>query len=127
MIEQRERAATTTTAPDRIAPSPTDTPSPSNTKTLLDAINETLFEEMRADERIIVLGEDVGQRGGVFRVTAGLLDEFGPERVMDAPLAESVIVGGAIGMAMNGLLPIAEIQFLDFIHPAMGRVLFFEH
>ena len=70
-----------------------------------------------------LLGEDVGRRGGVFRVTAGLLDEFGEERVIDTPLAESGIIGSAIGMALNGLRPIAEIQFLDFIHSAMDQIM----
>src|SRR6478609_9118631 len=86
----------------------------SPTKTLIDAIHDTLAEEMRADERIVVIGEDVGQRGGVFRVTVGLMDEFGENRVIDSPLAESLIIGSAIGMALHGLRPIAEIQFLDF-------------
>jgi 2-oxoisovalerate dehydrogenase E1 component beta subunit len=98
-------------------------PGAATSKTLLDAIHDTLVEEMRADERIVVIGEDVGQRGGVFRVTVGLLEEFGEERVIDSPLAESLIIGSAIGMAMNGLRPIAEIQFLDFIHPAMDQIM----
>ncbi len=92
-------------------------------KSLVEAIHDTLLEEMRADERIVVLGEDVGRRGGVFRVTAGFLEEFGEGRVIDTPLAESGIVGSAIGMALNGLRPIAEIQFLDFIHPAMDQIM----
>lgn len=78
---------------------------------------------MLADDRIVVLGEDVGRRGGVFRVTAGLLNEFGEERVIDTPLAESEIIGSAIGMALNGLRPIAEIQFFDFIPPAMDQIM----
>jgi 2-oxoisovalerate dehydrogenase E1 component beta subunit len=92
-------------------------------KTYIDAIHDTLELEMRADERLIILGEDVGRRGGVFRVTAGLLDEFGPDRVIDTPLAESAIIGTAIGMALNGLRPIAEIQFLDFIHSAIDQIM----
>lgn len=107
---------------ERLTPSPAD-PLTVSTKTFIDAIHDTLVEEMRADERVVVIGEDVGRRGGVFRVTVGLLEEFGEERVIDAPLAESVIVGSAIGMAMNGLRPIAEIQFLDFIHPAMDQIM----
>ena len=91
--------------------------------TMVDAIHDTLRGEMRRDERIVVLGEDVGRRGGVFRVTAGLIDEFGEDRVLDTPLAESCIIGSAIGMALNGLRPIAEIQFLDFIHPAMNQIM----
>ncbi|HUZ03158.1 MAG TPA: alpha-ketoacid dehydrogenase subunit beta [Thermomicrobiaceae bacterium] len=93
------------------------------TKLLIDAIRDTMFEEMRADERVIVMGEDVGKRGGVFRVTAGLVDEFGENRVIDTPLAEASIVGVAIGAAFHGLRPIAEIQFFDFIHPAMDQIL----
>src|SRR5438874_4015773 len=77
---------------------------------------------MTDDDRVLVLGEDVGARGGVFRVTAGFLDEFGEERVIDTPLAEAGIVGVAIGMAMQGLLPVAEIQFADFIHPAFDQL-----
>src|SRR5438477_4553340 len=77
---------------------------------------------MTEDDRVLVLGEDVGARGGVFRVRAGFLDEFGDERVLDTPLAESGIVGVAIGMALHGLLPVAEIQFADFIHPAFDQL-----
>jgi 2-oxoisovalerate dehydrogenase E1 component beta subunit len=98
-----------------------DTAAPS--KSLIEAIHDTLRDELRADDRIVILGEDVGRRGGVFRVTADLLDEFGEERIIDTPLAESLIVGAAIGMAVNGLRPIAEIQFLDFIHPAMDQIM----
>ncbi|MBX6341341.1 MAG: alpha-ketoacid dehydrogenase subunit beta [Thermomicrobiaceae bacterium] len=93
------------------------------TKLLIEAIHDALLEEMRADERVILMGEDVGKRGGVFRVSAGLIDEFGEERVIDTPLAESSIVGVAIGAAMHGMRPIAEIQFLDFIHPAMDQIM----
>lgn len=92
-------------------------------KTLLEAIRDALAEEMRRDERVFVLGEDVGRRGGVFRVTQGLIDEFGPARVLDTPLAESLIVGAAIGAAAYGLRPVAEIQFADFIHPAMDQII----
>ncbi len=88
----------------------------------LDALNQAHHEEMARDERVVVLGEDVGVKGGVFGVTAGLLERFGEERVIDTPLAESAIVGCAIGMAANGLLPIAEIQFADFIHPAFDQI-----
>jgi 2-oxoisovalerate dehydrogenase E1 component beta subunit len=92
------------------------------TKLLIEAIREGLFQEMDGDERVIVLGEDVGKRGGVFRVTDGLMDKFGEMRVIDSPLAESSIVGVAIGAAVNGLLPIAEIQFIDFILPAVDQI-----
>jgi pyruvate dehydrogenase E1 component beta subunit len=89
---------------------------------MVQAINLALKEEMRKDKDVVVLGEDVGRDGGVFRVTEGLIDEFGPERVMDTPLAESGIVGTAIGMAVYGLKPVAEIQFMGFIYPAVDQI-----
>lgn len=92
-------------------------------KTLLEAINDALAEEMRRDERVFILGQDVGVRGGVFRVTQGLIDEFGSARVLDTPLTESLIVGAAIGAAGYGMRPVAEIQFADFIHPAMDQII----
>jgi 2-oxoisovalerate dehydrogenase E1 component beta subunit len=92
-------------------------------KTVLEAVREGLRDEMRRDERVMVLGEDVGQRGGVFRVTEGLQKEFGEDRVLDTPLAEGMIAGLAIGAAMNGLRPVAEFQFADFIHPAMEQII----
>ena len=91
-------------------------------KNVIQTVHDTLWDVMKADERVLVLGEDVGARGGVFRATAGFLDEFGERRVVDTPLAESGIVGTAIGMAMHGLLPVAEIQFADFIHPAFDQL-----
>ena len=91
-------------------------------KNVVQTIHDTLQEEMQSDDRVVVLGEDVGARGGVFRVTAGFLDEFGERRVIDTPLAESGIVGAAIGMALHGMLPVAEIQFADFIHPAFDQL-----
>jgi 2-oxoisovalerate dehydrogenase E1 component beta subunit len=91
-------------------------------KTLVQTIHDTLQEEMRNDDRVIVLGEDVGARGGVFRVTMGFLDEFGEERVIDTPLDETLIAGVAIGMALDGLRPVAEIQFADFIFPAFNQI-----
>jgi 2-oxoisovalerate dehydrogenase E1 component beta subunit len=91
--------------------------------TLLDAVRSAMLEEMRADPRVIVLGEDVGRRGGVFRATDGFIDEFGEERVIDTPLAESLIVGTAVGASANGLLPIAEIQFADFVHAALDQII----
>ena len=78
---------------------------------------------MRQDERVFILGQDVGVRGGVFRVTQGLIDEFGPMRVLDTPLTESLIIGAAIGAAAYGMRPVAEIQFADFIHPAMDQII----
>ena len=89
---------------------------------MVQAINLALREEMQKDKDVIILGEDVGRDGGVFRVTEGLLEQFGPERVVDTPLAESAIVGAAIGMASYGLKPVAEIQFLGFIYPAMDQI-----
>ncbi len=100
-----------------------DPPTPAGPQTMVEALHATIQAEMRRDDRIVVLGEDVGRRGGVFRVTAGLIEEFGEDRVLDSPLAESGIIGSAIGMALNGLRPIAEIQFLDFIHPAMDQIM----
>ncbi len=91
-------------------------------KSNVQAVHDTLQEEFRRDERLIILGEDVGVRGGVFRVTEGFLEEFGPLRVIDAPLAESAIVGVAIGAAVAGLRPIAEMQFADFSAPAFEQI-----
>jgi len=91
--------------------------------TLLEAVRSTLAQEMRRDPRVIVLGEDVGVKGGVFGATQGLHQEFGDDRVIDSPLAESGIVGVAIGAAMAGLRPVAEIQFVDFIPPAFDQLL----
>jgi 2-oxoisovalerate dehydrogenase E1 component beta subunit len=90
---------------------------------VLEAVREALFEEMRRDPTMIVLGEDVGRLGGVFRATDGLLDEFGPERVVDTPMAELSIAGIAVGLAMRGLRPVAEIQFADFIHAAADHLI----
>ena len=90
--------------------------------TYIDAITTALAEEMRRDERVFILGEDVGVMGGVFKATKGLHEEFGPERVMDTPLAEGIIVSTAIGAALQGLRPVPEIQFSDFITPAMDAI-----
>jgi pyruvate dehydrogenase E1 component beta subunit len=86
------------------------------TLTYAQAIHEALAEEMRRDKKVVVLGEDVGKLGGVFRVTKGLLEEFGPERVMDTPLSENAIIGAAMGAAIMGYRPIAEIMYMDFLH-----------
>lgn len=88
----------------------------------IDAITMAMREEMRRDPNVFVLGEDVGVRGGVFRATVGLIEEFGEERVIDTPLAESAIVGVGIGAAAYGMRPIAEIQFADFIMPAVNQI-----
>jgi 2-oxoisovalerate dehydrogenase E1 component beta subunit len=91
-------------------------------RTFIEAIRDGLAEEMRRDESVIVLGEDVGKKGGVFLATDGLWAEFGDDRVIDTPLTESMIVGTSIGAAVNGLRPVAEIQFADFIHPAFNQL-----
>ena len=91
-------------------------------KSNVQAVHDTLLEEFRRDERYILLGEDVGARGGVFRVSEGFLDEFGADRIIDTPLAESAIVGVAIGAAAGGLRPVAEIQFADFSAPAFEQI-----
>lgn len=89
---------------------------------MVQAINDALRVEMRRDPRVVVLGEDVGKVGGVFRVTQGLFDEFGGERVIDTPLSEGGIIGTAVGMALYGLRPVPEIQFSDFIFPAFDQI-----
>ena len=89
---------------------------------MVQAINDGLRIEMRRDARVVVMGEDVGKVGGVFRVTQGLYDEFGDERVIDTPLSEGGILGTAIGMAMYGLVPVPEIQFSDFIFPGYDQI-----
>jgi pyruvate dehydrogenase E1 component beta subunit len=89
---------------------------------IIQAVNSALASEMRRDDRVVVLGEDVGKFGGVFRATQGLLEEFGPDRVFDTPLAEGGIIGTAIGMALYGLRPVPEIQFADFIYPAFDQI-----
>ena len=90
--------------------------------TLLQAVNEGLKTDMRDDSNVLVIGEDVGPKGGVFLATEGLTTEFGEERCFDTPLSEDGIIGAAIGMAMNGLRPVAEIQFQDFIFPAFDQI-----
>ena len=94
-----------------------------NEWTMVEAINNALANQMRANEHIVVLGEDVGTNGGVFRATDKLQQEFGEQRVVDTPLAESAIVGMSIGMASQGLIPIVEIQFMGFIYPAIDQIL----
>jgi len=90
--------------------------------TMVQAIQDALRIALREDPRVVLMGEDVGKNGGVFRVTEGLQAEFGAERVADTPLAENGIVGGAIGMALYGMKPVAEIQFVDFIYPAFDQI-----
>src|SRR6187455_1257101 len=89
---------------------------------IIEAVRDALRTQMRVDARVVVLGEDVGKFGGVFRATSGLYDEFGGDRVIDTPLAEGGIIGTAIGMALYGLRPVPEIQFSDFIFPAFDQI-----
>ncbi|OYD09802.1 alpha-ketoacid dehydrogenase subunit beta [Paludifilum halophilum] len=88
----------------------------------IDAVTQALREEMERDEKVFVLGEDVGVRGGVFRATGGLIEDFGPERVLDTPLTESAIAGVSIGASVYGMRPVAEMQFADFIMPAVNQI-----
>src|SRR5687767_9169412 len=92
------------------------------TMNIIQAVNDALRIEMTRDSKVVVLGEDVGKFGGVFRATSGLHDQFGPERVIDTPLAEAGIIGTAIGMALYGMRPVPEIQFIDFIYPAFDQI-----
>jgi 2-oxoisovalerate dehydrogenase E1 component beta subunit len=89
---------------------------------MIEAVRAAMSEEMERDDRVLVMGEDVGRKGGVFGATDGLYARFGEARVLDTPLAESAIVGVAIGAALNGQIPIVEIQFADFIHPAFDQI-----
>lgn len=91
--------------------------------TLVEAVNLALANEMQVDERVLVMGEDVGVNGGVFRATVGLQARFGKERVLDTPLSEALIAGMAVGMAAQGLRPVAEIQFMGFIYPTIDQML----
>ncbi|MDE0948270.1 MAG: alpha-ketoacid dehydrogenase subunit beta, partial [Sphingobium sp.] len=91
-------------------------------QTLIGAVNDGLRTAMRRDESVLMFGEDVGRKGGVFLATGGLQEEFGDDRCFDTPLSEDGIIGAAIGMAMNGMRPIAEIQFQDFIFPAFDQI-----
>jgi len=90
--------------------------------TYIDAINTALAEEMRRDQRVYIIGEDVGVMGGVFKATKGLYEEFGAERVIDSPLAEGIIISSSIGAALAGMRPVPEIQFADFVTPAMDAI-----
>ncbi|MDH4197240.1 MAG: alpha-ketoacid dehydrogenase subunit beta [Candidatus Aminicenantes bacterium] len=91
--------------------------------TMAQAINQALAKEIERDSSVVILGEDIGLNGGVFRATEGLFDKFGPERVIDTPLAESAIIGMSLGMAAFGLRPVAEIQFMGFIYPALNQII----
>ena len=90
--------------------------------TMVEAIRQALEQEMERDERVMILGEDVGRLGGVFRATDGLQARFGPARVFDTPLAEAVIAGASVGLAMSGMVPVAEMQFLGFSHQAFHQI-----
>lgn len=96
--------------------------SASNAITLVEAVRQALHEEMQLDPTVVVLGEDVGRKGGVFKATVGLQDAFGPLRVMDTPVSEIAIAGAAVGAAMMGLRPVAEFQFADYMHPAWDQI-----
>ncbi|WP_457630642.1 alpha-ketoacid dehydrogenase subunit beta [Oceanithermus sp.] len=91
--------------------------------TLVQAVARTLDEEMARDDAVVVLGEDVGKRGGVFLATEGLQQKYGPDRVIDTPLSEAAIIGAAVGMAAHGLRPVAEIQFADYVFPGIDQLL----
>lgn len=90
--------------------------------TIIQAITEALDQKLAEDQRVMLLGEDIGLNGGVFRATEGLMDKYGAERIVDTPLAESGILGSAIGLALNGMIPVAEIQFLAFIYPGFEQL-----
>jgi 2-oxoisovalerate dehydrogenase E1 component beta subunit len=92
-------------------------------KTVIEAVREAMWEEMRHNEKVFVMGEDVGKRGGVFLATQGFIDEFGEARVIDTPLAEASIVGIALGAAFRGLRPISEVQFSDFVWPSVNQLI----
>jgi 2-oxoisovalerate dehydrogenase E1 component beta subunit len=90
--------------------------------TMVQAINNALDEEMSRDQRVMLLGEDVGKRGGVFLATEGLQQKYGPDRVMDSPLSEAAILGAAVGLATHGMRPVAEIQFADYVFPGIDQL-----
>jgi len=95
------------------------------TVTYLEAIRQALWDEMERDERVFMLGQDIGTYGGAFRVTAGFLDHFGPGRIIDTPISESAMIGAAVGAAMMGMLPVVEMQFIDFISCAFNQIVNF--
>jgi 2-oxoisovalerate dehydrogenase E1 component beta subunit len=97
----------------------------SGTTTYLEAIREAIWEEMKTDPDVFIMGEDIGTYGGAFKITEGFLEEFGPDRVIDTPISEAAIVGAAIGAAHMGFKPIAEMQFIDFIAPAFDMIVNF--
>jgi pyruvate dehydrogenase E1 component beta subunit len=100
-----------------------ETASETQSLTLVQAVRDGLYGELERDDDVVVMGEDVGENGGVFRATQGLIEEFGDDRIIDTPLAESGIVGTAVGMAAYGLRPVPEIQFMGFIYPAFDQII----
>jgi len=100
----------------------TKTLTPMRTVTYREALREALFEEMEADDRVIVMGEDVGKYGGAYAVSKGLLERFGDRRVIDTPMSEALIVGAALGAAVVGARPVAEIMYMDFVTLAMDQL-----
>ena len=108
---------------DVTAGRPADEPATTEKLTIAQAVRDAMRDEMTRDETVLVLGEDVGVDGGVFRATDGLIEEFGPERVIDTPLAESAIIGMSVGLAATGMRPVAEIQFMGFVYPAVNQLL----
>ena len=96
-----------------------------NQTTYLEAIRQALWDELEQDDRVFMLGQDIGTYGGAFRVTSGMLDHFGPERIIDTPISESAMIGCAVGAAMMGLLPVVEMQFIDFISCAFNQIINF--
>ncbi|HEV2844089.1 MAG TPA: alpha-ketoacid dehydrogenase subunit beta, partial [Thermoanaerobaculia bacterium] len=95
------------------------------TITYIEAVRQALWDEMEKDERVFMLGQDIGTYGGAFRVTSGFLDRFGPQRIIDTPISESAMVGAAIGASMMGMLPVVEMQFIDFISCAFNQIINF--
>ncbi len=91
-------------------------------RTIADVLRDALSAELEADDRVMLLGEDIGRNGGVFRITDGLQDKYGPDRVVDTPVAESGIVGAAVGLALGGMRPVCEIQFMGFSYPAFDQI-----
>ena len=114
-----------TATQDRVSPDTlaTGTAGEPRTINLIQAVTEALAEELERDRRVVLFGEDVGARGGVFMATAGLQARFGKERVFDTPLSEASIVGAAVGMAARGLRPVAEIQFADYMGPGFDQII----
>ncbi|MFZ5981059.1 MAG: alpha-ketoacid dehydrogenase subunit beta, partial [Candidatus Zixiibacteriota bacterium] len=91
--------------------------------TYIEAITQALYEEMERDEKVFLIGQDIGLYGGVFKATKGLMDRFGSDRVIDAPISEVYIAGGSVGAALVGMKPVAEIQFADFVTPSMDQII----